>query len=60
VRPVSVVVDPPSLDRRADFVEAQKPVLVEALVAKLSVEALDVSILDGTAGVMKRRRTPRR
>jgi hypothetical protein len=46
VRPYLVVVLPPDLDLMLGFVECYKPVLVEALVAKLAVEALDEAILD--------------
>ena len=36
-------VDQPGLDLRAYVIEVEKPVLVEALVAKFPVEALDVT-----------------
>src|SRR5262249_17207699 len=48
VRPISVVVDPPSLGGCPHLVEAEKPVLVEAFVAKLPVEAFDEGVFDGT------------
>src|SRR6184192_2790837 len=45
-----VEIDPPLLDDPACIVEVEEPVLVEALVAKLAVEAFDVGILDWLAG----------
>jgi hypothetical protein len=42
VRPDGVVVDAPGLDGRLRIGEIHKPVLVQTLVAKLAVEALDV------------------
>ena len=50
MRSILVVVDPPVLDRGADLVDAQEPVLVEALVAKFPVEALDIGVLDWSTG----------
>ena len=46
MRPYLVVILPPDLDLMLGFVQCHKPVLVEALVAKLAVEALDEAILD--------------
>jgi hypothetical protein len=56
MRAVSIVVDPPALDDCADFVETQKPVLVEAafiisrrfsdeFVAKTRVKELEAEVL---------------
>ena len=46
----SVVVDPPCLDLLLGVGETDKPVLVEALVAKLAVKAFDVRILNRFTG----------
>jgi hypothetical protein len=45
MRPVTVVVDPPSLDDLAGGVQAAERVLVEASVAEATVEALHEAIL---------------
>ena len=45
MRPDLVVVDPPLLDDPARIVERFEPVDVEAFVAELPVEALDVGVL---------------
>ena len=50
VRPVKVVVDPPSLDDPADRWQASEEVLVEALVAEAAVQALDEAVLLRLAG----------
>src|SRR5687767_3115632 len=42
--------DPPRLDDAPRLGQRQEPVLTEALVPELSVEALDVRVLDGFAG----------
>src|SRR2546426_10918579 len=44
-----VVIDSPRLDDSPRIVEIEEPVLVEALVAQLADEALDVGVLDGLA-----------
>jgi hypothetical protein len=46
VRPDCVVVDAPGFDRRFRVDQIHKPVFVQAFVAKLSVEALDIRVLD--------------
>jgi hypothetical protein len=50
VRPDRVAVDAPGfdLDLRIDHVE--KPVFVQAFIAKLAVEAFDVRVLNRLAG----------
>ena len=48
---VVVVVAAPAFDREAGVVQAGEPVLVEALVPELPVEALDKRILYGLAGL---------
>src|SRR5687768_10391072 len=45
-----VVVHAPRLDRGGRIGEADRPVLVQALVAKLAVETLDIGVLDRLAG----------
>jgi hypothetical protein len=45
VRPVAVVVPTVGLDRPASVEQADEPVLVEALLPELSVEALDEGVL---------------
>src|SRR5438309_9048303 len=45
MRPVMVVVDPPSLNDLASSVQAAEQVLVEAFVAEATIEALDEAIL---------------
>ena len=49
VRPHGVVIDTPRFDRSLGARQADKPVLVQTLVAKLPVEALDVRVLDRLA-----------
>jgi hypothetical protein len=41
-----VVVDPPGFDHRVGFGDAEKPVLIQTFIAKLSVETFDVGVLD--------------
>ena len=53
MRSFGVVFDPPGLDDPTGLRQRHEPVLVEALVAKLSVEAFDVSILNRLAGTDK-------
>jgi len=40
----------PGLDLGLSVVEAEEPVVVQALIAELAVEALNVAVLDGFAG----------
>ncbi len=47
VRPLLVVFPPPRFDHELRFLQGQKPVLVEAFIPKLAVEALDKGILHG-------------
>jgi hypothetical protein len=47
VGPNLVITPPPSLNRLPGFSQAQEPVLVQAFVSHLAVEALDERILDG-------------
>ena len=49
MRAYAVVVDPPGFDRRLCVDQADKPVLVEAFIAKLAVEAFHVGVLDRLA-----------
>src|ERR1700722_17076335 len=49
VRPHSVEVEPPGLNQRLDLGQTEEQLTVEQLVAKLTVEALAVTILPGTA-----------
>ena len=46
MRPHGVVVNPPGVDDVLRLRDAEKPVLVQALVAKLSIEALHVGVRD--------------
>jgi hypothetical protein len=46
VRSLGVVLDPPVLDRSPRVSHGQEPVLVQALVAELAIEALDVRVLE--------------
>src|SRR6188768_2464857 len=46
-----VVVVPPDGDFGSCMAERHEPVLVEALIAKLAIEALDESVLGGLAGL---------
>ena len=48
--PHAVVVDPPGFDESASLGETHQPLLIQALVAKLPVEALDEAVLDRLAG----------
>src|SRR5262245_54001777 len=50
MRSMAVVVDPPSLDLPSCIGKVNEPILVQALVAKLPVEALDEGVLDRLAG----------
>ena len=43
--PHAVVVEPPGFDCLAGLREAHQPVLIEALVSKLAIEALDEAVL---------------
>jgi hypothetical protein len=49
VRPYSVVVESPCLDRVAGIAEIGEPVLVQTLVSELAVEAFDEAVLDRLA-----------
>lgn len=51
MRPDLVVVAPPVSDDLACLGKRGEPVLVEALVAELAVEALDVAVLHGLAWI---------
>lgn len=51
VRSFGVVLLPSALDLHSSVLQAQKPVLVQALVSDLAVEALDVSVLNRLAGL---------
>jgi len=42
-----VVAEPPTADLGAGFVQAPDPLLVEALVSELAVEAFDIAVLHG-------------
>jgi chromate transporter len=53
VRALAVVFDPPSLNSLSGVREAQEPVLVEAFIPELAVEAFDVRIVMGLPGRMK-------
>ena len=44
------VFDPPVFDHAARVRHADEPMLVQTLVVKLSVEALDIDVLDQFAG----------
>src|SRR5690606_30092462 len=46
VRPDVIEIEPPRFDAAPRVGQAKKPVQIEALVAKLSVEALDEAVLD--------------
>ena len=58
MRPDSIVVISPGLGDRAGRGKAHELVLVEALVAQLPIEALDVRVLHGLAGVDKMQVNP--
>ena len=58
VRPALVVVGAPCPDDLADFGERSEPVLVQALVAELAVEALHVCVLRRLAGLYQPQRYP--
>src|SRR4029450_8688589 len=49
MRTQGVVIDAPRFDQRAGFGDARKPVLVQAFVAKLPVEAFNKGVLDRLA-----------
>ena len=51
VRPKGIVIVPPTLHDGPGQGKAHEPMLVEAFVAQPPVEALDVGILDGLAGI---------
>ena len=53
VRPDLVVVLPPDGDGRSGLVQRLEPVVVQALVAELAVEAFDVAVLHGPARLVK-------
>ena len=46
---LGVVLDPPVLDRSARVCHREEPVLVQAFVAELAIEALDVRVFDRLA-----------
>ena len=46
VRPLLIIFSAPGLNDDLGLVYGQKPVLVQTLISKLPVEALDESILD--------------
>ena len=58
VRPALVVVGAPSTDDLACFGERAEPVLVQALVAELAVEALHIRVLRRLAGQYQAQRFP--
>jgi hypothetical protein len=58
--PGGVVPHPPGLDDPSGIAQGQKPVLVEALVAKPAVETFDERVLRGLQGRMNWRCTFRR
>jgi len=49
MRPVVIIIQPPSIDNISRLGEIQEQLTIEALISKLAVEALDVSIFPGTA-----------
>ena len=51
MRAFGIVIDPPVFDDFARLVDAHKPVLVQAFFEVSNVEAFDVGVLDGLAGV---------
>ena len=53
VRPDLVVVLPPDGDGRSGLVQRLEPVVVQAFVAELAVEAFDVAVLHGPARLVK-------
>jgi hypothetical protein len=48
-----VVVGAPDFDRLSGVVQRRKPVRIQALLAKLNVEAFNIGILGGFSGVAK-------
>jgi hypothetical protein len=50
-RPIQIVVHPPVFDGPLRVGQAEEPVLVEALVAQLAIEALDETVLLGLTGI---------
>lgn len=46
MRPIAVVVFSPTLDSNLSFSQCDEPVLVQTLISKLPIEALDIGILD--------------
>jgi len=46
VRPLLIVFPPPGFNLALRFLQRQQPVLVEALIPKLAIEAFDQGILD--------------
>jgi hypothetical protein len=50
VWPVLVIIDPPCLDDLSDLVKAHEPILVQAFITELAVEALHVAIIHRFAG----------
>jgi hypothetical protein len=55
MQPHGVVIDAPRFNGLLRLGNAEKPVLVQALVAKLAVETLDVRVLNRLAGANKAR-----
>lgn len=53
MRPHLVVVDSPARNLNARLLQALEPVLVEALIAELAVEAFDVGVLRGLARLVE-------
>jgi hypothetical protein len=51
VRTAMVVIEAPCLDRRARMEDRREGVLVEELVAKTTVEALDAAVLRWLSGL---------
>ena len=60
VRPHRVVIDAPRFNQPLRVGQANKPVFVEALVAKFPVETLDVRVFDRLAGADETERHLRR
>jgi hypothetical protein len=50
VRPHLIVIDPPCLDALPRFLQSYKPELIQALIPKLAVEALDPPAVGRLAG----------
>ena len=58
MRPHGVVVNSPGFDDLLRLRDAEKPVLVQALITKLSIEALDMGVLDRFARANKAQLDP--